>query len=314
MSPKSQKLVFLLLFIQLCLAPAGLARGRSPSVQAETRFVEAEGVRYAYRSFGKSSRVPLVLMIRYRANMDDWDPAFLDALAKERTVIIVNQSGVSSSSGQVPTTIPGMAADVAKFIRALGFDSVDVLGWSMAGFTAQAITIDHPELVRRVILVGTGPAASDRTPPPGEGVFDVALKDTREDGQTTYSDADRQYLFFADHPRSLQLAEQSFTRIDRARRPDEPVTSPEVREAQTQAIQHWWFDSSNGYFDQLKTIRQPTLILNGDRDVFFTVTASDILYSEISTSQIAIFPMTGHGPQHQYPEEVAKMIDEFLDD
>ncbi len=285
----------------------------SASGLAETQFVRAGDTRYAYRKFGKSSEVPLVMLIRYRANMDDWDPAFLDALAKERTVIIFNQAGVASSTGTTPDTIGGMAADVAQFSQAMGYRKVDVLGWSMAGFTAQAIAIDHPNLVRRVIMIGTGPAASDRTPPPREGVFDVATKATRSDGKTTYSDDDRDYLFFTGDAATAQIAQASFARIDAARRANEPVTDTAVQEAQTAAILNFWLEPDNGYFDKLRTIQAPAFIINGDRDAFFTVAASEILYTEIPRSRLAIFPMAGHGPQHQHPEMVADMINEFLE-
>ena len=298
----------------IALPTASIAQsGNSPSVTAQTQFVEAGDTRYAYRQFGQPSDVPLVMLIRYRANMDDWDPAFLDALAQERTVIVFNQSGVASSTGSVPDTIGGMAADVAQFAQALGYSEIDVLGWSMAGFTAQAIAIDHPDLVRRVIMVGTGPAASDQTPPPNEGVFEVATKAPRADGQTTYSDADRTYLFFTEAPETREVAQASFNRIDAARRADEPVTGEAVQAAQTAAILNFWLEPGNGYFDKLKTLQQPAFIINGDRDAFFTVTASETLYREIPNSRLAIFPMAGHGPQHQHPELIATMIDSFLD-
>lgn len=284
-----------------------------PAAKAETDYISAGDVRYAYRRFGEGDDVPLVLITRYRANMDDWDPAFLDALAAKRQVIIFNQSGIASSSGTVPPTIEGMAADVARFVEALGHDEVDVLGWSMGGFTAQAMLIDHPAIVRRAILIGTGPAASTRTPAPKEGVFDTATKAARDDGLTTYSDDDRHYLFFADHPLSRKLATLSLQRIDQVRRDDEPVTTPAVMEAQTAAIQHWWFDVQNGYFDRLGEITEPVLIINGDRDAFFTVEAQNVLFEEIPNSQLTILPAAGHGPQHQHPNDIADLISRFLD-
>lgn len=284
------------------------------SAETPTRFLEAGDVRYAYRDIAaENPGAPLLLITRYRANMDDWDPAFLDALAQERRVIVFNQSGIASSNGTVPSTIQGMAADVANFIQGMGMDEVDVLGWSMGGFTAQALVTDYPDLVRRVVLIGTGPAASDKTPGPKDGVFDVALKPTRADGQTTYADPDRAYLFFSDDPYSVSLAQASFARIDTARRPDEPVTQPAVMEAQTAAIQDYWFNPENGYFAKLSQVEEPVLIVNGDNDAFFTVSAQAVLFSELSNAQLAILPAAGHGPQHQHPEAVADVIDRFLD-
>lgn len=284
------------------------------ATETPTTFLEVGDVKYAYRDIAPDAAgPPLVMITRYRANMDDWDPAFLDALAQERRVIVFNQSGIASSSGTVPTTIQGMAADVANFIGGMGLEDADVLGWSMGGFTAQALAIDHPELVRRLILVGTGPAASDRTPGPKDGVFEVATKPSRSDGETTYADADRAYLFFADDPYSADLAEASFARIDASRRADEPVTPPAVMEAQTAAIQDFWFNPENGYFAKLSAVEEPVLIVNGDNDAFFTVSAQAVLFSQFQDAQLAILPAAGHGPQHQHPEEVAGMIDRFLD-
>lgn len=283
------------------------------AANVDTSFVDAGAVRYAYRELGEGSGAPLVMVTRYRANMDDWDPAFLDALAKDRTVIVFNQSGIASSSGVVPETIAGMAEDVARFVTVMGYNEVDLLGWSMGGFTAQVVAINHPDLVRKAILVGTGPAASSDTPGPKEGVFDVATKAARDDGVTTYADGDRAYLFFSDEPKSAALAQASFQRIDSARRDNEPVTGQEVMAAQTAAIQDFWFNAQNDHFAGLSRISDPVLIINGDNDAFFTVGAQDVLLSQIPDAQLAILPAAGHGPQHQYPELVAQMIGDFLE-
>ena len=190
--------------LTLPLIAALLAFSTQPSASqntatdAPTQFTSSSDTRYAYRAIGEATSAPPLLMItRYRANMDDWDPAFLDALAQDRRILVFNQSGVSSSSGEVKDTIQNMAQDLANFVKALGLEEVDVLGWSMGGFTAQVVAIDHPQIVRKVVLIGTGPAASEHTPEPRAGVFETATKPDREDGTTTYSDDDRNYLFFS---------------------------------------------------------------------------------------------------------------------
>ena len=101
-------------------------------------------------------------------------------------------------------------------------------------------------------------------------------------------------------------------RIDDARRTDEPVTSAQVKEAQTNAVQDFWFNAENGYFEKLTSITAPTLIINGDNDAFFTLRAQELLYSQVPDAQLAIFPAAGHGPQHQFPKRVARTISEFL--
>src|SRR6266850_7287721 len=129
---------------------------------APTRFVEAKGIRFAYRRFGKASGVPLVFNMHFTGTMDHWDPLVTDGFAKDREVILFDNAGVSSSSGEVPTSVEGMAANAVAFIRALGLSQVDVLGFSLGGLVAQELTLAAPELVRRLILVGTGPRSGDR--------------------------------------------------------------------------------------------------------------------------------------------------------
>src|SRR5256886_7689040 len=124
---------------------------------APTQFVEANSIRFAYRRFGKTGGVPLVFSQHYIGTMDYWDPTVTDGLARDREVILFNNAGVSSSSGEVPTTFEQMGANAVAFIKALGLKQVDVLGFSIGGMVAQEITLQAPNLVRKLILVGTGP-------------------------------------------------------------------------------------------------------------------------------------------------------------
>src|ERR1700731_1672069 len=124
---------------------------------ATTQFVEAKGIRFAYRRFGKTGSVPRVFNIHFTGAMDHWDPAVTDGFAKDREVILFDNAGISSSSGAVPTSIEAMAADAAAFIKALGVTQVDVLGFSLGGLVVQTLAIAEPKLVRRAVLVGTGP-------------------------------------------------------------------------------------------------------------------------------------------------------------
>ena len=141
---------------------------------APTQFVEANGIRFAYRRFGKAGGVPLVFNQHFTGTMDHWDPAETDGLAQEREVILFNNAGVSSSSGEVPTTFEEMGANAVAFIKALGLKQVDVLGFSIGGFVAQEITLQAPELVRRLVLLGTGPRSGEGMlggTPEGNSIF-----------------------------------------------------------------------------------------------------------------------------------------------
>src|SRR6266852_6866673 len=128
---------------------------------APTQFVDAAGVRFAYRRFGKSGGVPLVFNIHFTGTMDHWDPAVTDGFAKDREVILFDNAGISSSSGEVPNSIEEMAADAAAFIKALGLTEVDVLGFSLGGLVARELALAEPALVRRLILLGTGPRSGE---------------------------------------------------------------------------------------------------------------------------------------------------------
>ena len=124
---------------------------------APTQFVEANGIRFAYRRFGKPDGVPLVFNMHYIGSMDYWDPVVTDGLARSREVVLFDNAGVSSSSGEVPTTFEQMGANAVAFTRALGLKKADVLGFSIGGMVAQEIVLQAPDLVRRLILDGTGP-------------------------------------------------------------------------------------------------------------------------------------------------------------
>jgi pimeloyl-ACP methyl ester carboxylesterase len=148
---------------------------------APTQFVEADGIRFAYRRFGKSGGVPLVFNQHFTGTMDHWDPAVTDGFAKDREVILFNNAGVSSSSGEVPTSVEEMGRNAAAFIKAHGPARIDVLGFSIGGFIAQTLAIAEPKLVRRVVLVGTGPRGGEgmaTTGIPGEGakIFGATYK------------------------------------------------------------------------------------------------------------------------------------------
>lgn len=124
---------------------------------APTQYVEANGIRFAYRRFGKASGVPIVFNQHYTGTMDYWDPAVTDGLARDREVILFNNAGVSSSSGEIPTTFEQMGANAVAFSRALRLNKADVLGFSIGGMVAQEIALQAPDFVRKLILVGTGP-------------------------------------------------------------------------------------------------------------------------------------------------------------
>jgi pimeloyl-ACP methyl ester carboxylesterase len=148
-------------------------------VTAPTQFVEANGIRFAHRRFGQEGGTPLLFMQHFRGGMDHWDPAVTDGFAENRPVILFDNAGVASSSGETPDTIDAMAEHAADFVAALGLSRIDLLGFSIGGYIAQTLTIRHPELIRRLILVGTGPRA---------GVFHRSIMENIRYGRPTATD------------------------------------------------------------------------------------------------------------------------------
>src|SRR6202035_1365474 len=170
---------------------------------APTQFVEANGIRFAYRRFGNPAGVPLVFNQHFTGTLDHWDPAVTDGFAEDREVILFNNAGVSSSSGEVPTTIEKMGANAVAFITALELAKVDVLGFSIGGFVAQEIALQEPDLVRRLVLVGTGPRG-------GQGMATLTPEAQQIFG-VTYYDPDRLWLpVFFTPSESSQAAGREF--------------------------------------------------------------------------------------------------------
>ncbi len=268
-----------------------------------TQFVEANGIRFAYRRFGKSGGVPLVLNQHFTGTMDHWDPAVTNGFAKDREVILFNNAGVSSSSGEVPTSIEEMAANAIAFIRALGLSKIDVLGFSIGGFVAQEIAGHASSLVRKLILVGTGPRG-------GEGMASLTPEAQQIFG-ATYEEPD--HLWLAVHftrSEASQAAGRDFLKRFRLRKENrDPEVNEKVALAQLEALGKWGIQFKRSY---LKSIRQPTLIVNGGKDVIIYSVNSFILQQNLPNAQLILYPDANHGSQYQYPELFVRHVSMFL--
>ena len=270
-----------------------------------TQFVEVNGIRFAYRRFGKAGGVPLVFNIHFTGTMDHWDPAVTDGFAKDREVILFDNAGISSSSGEVPTSIDEMAADAAAFVKALGLTEIDVLGFSMGGLIAQTLAIAEPKLVRRVVLVGTGPRS-------GEGMATLT-PEAQDIFGATYEEPDHLWLrvHFTPSERS-QAAGRDFLKRFRLRREGrDPDVSEKVAPAQLEALEKWGAPRDNPY-EYLKKLTQPTLIVNGGADVIIYTVNSFILQQNIPNAQLILYPDANHGSQYQYPELFVRHVSMFL--
>jgi pimeloyl-ACP methyl ester carboxylesterase len=272
---------------------------------APTQYVEASGIRFAYRRFGKSGGVPLVFNIHFTGTMDHWDPAVTDGVARDREVILFNNAGISSTSGEVPESIEEMAANAAAFIRALGLLQVDVLGFSMGGLIAQTLALAEPQLVRRLILVGTGPRS-------GEGMASLT-PEAQDIFGASYAEPDHLWLRVHFSPsETSQAAGRKFLQRFRTRTVDrDPEANEKVAPAQLAALARWGASRENPY-DYLHALPQPTLVVNGDNDVIIYSINSWILQQNIPDAQLIIYPDANHGSLYQYPERFVTHVAQFL--
>jgi pimeloyl-ACP methyl ester carboxylesterase len=277
-------------------------------VTAPTRHVEANGIRYAYRRFGEPTGTPLVLMQHFRGGMDHWDPAVTDGFAATRPVILFDNAGVAGSSGKTPETIDAMADHAADFIKALTLAEVDVLGFSIGGYVAQALALRNPGLVRRLMLVGTAPRGGEPATDPKYPEYARSTDpSTGESALEAFL-----YLFFGPSPESQAAGRAFWERRHRRTVDVDPPSSPQTMAAQIAAISEWREPRGERYAE-LAAIKAPTLVVNGKRDIMVPTVNSFILSQNIPNAQLIIYPDSGHGSLFQFPELFVAHGRMFLD-
>jgi pimeloyl-ACP methyl ester carboxylesterase len=270
--------------------------------EAPTKTVTAGGTTYAYRELGPKGGIPVVFFVHLAATLDNWDPRIVDPIAKTRHVIAFDNAGVGASSGVVPGTIEEAADDAYAFITALGFDRIDVFSFSMGGMIAQDLVVKHPELVRKLVLTGTGPRGG---------------KDMDKVVGVTYGDMLRsviarsdpkEFLFFNRDEMGKKAGKAFVERLkERTTDRDKPISTKTFR-TQLKAIQRFGRSAPS----DLSKITQPTLIANGDNDRMVPSVLSHDLHSRIAGSELIIYPNSGHGGIFQYWEKFAPVAAAFL--
>jgi pimeloyl-ACP methyl ester carboxylesterase len=282
-------------------APTGAALNTAWQ-NAPTHTVNAGGVEFAYRQLGPSTGVPVVFLTHLAAVLDNWDPRVVDGIAAKHRVITFDNRGVGASSGATPAAIEEMARDAVTFIRALGLDQVDLFGFSLGGMIAQVIAQQQPQLVRRMILAGTGPAG-------GEGIDKVT--------RITYLDTARgllirqdpkQFLFFTKTPNGRRAGKEFLTRLEERINDRDKAISVRSFRAQLKAIHRWGQQKPA----DLASIHQPVLVMNGDSDKMVPTNNTIDLDRRLPNSQLVIYPDAGHGGVFQFSEDFIKRALEFL--
>jgi pimeloyl-ACP methyl ester carboxylesterase len=269
---------------------------------APTQTINAGDVRFAYRQLGPSTGVPVVVLTHLAAVLDNWDPRVVDGIAAKHRVIAFDNRDVGASSGSTPTTIEEMARDAVTFIRALGFDQVDLFGFSMGGMIAQVIAQQEPQLVRKMILAGTGPAG-------GEGIEKVArisYLDTAR-GLLTRQDP-KQFLFFTRTPNGRRAGKEFLARLEERTDDRDKAISVRSFRAQLKAIHRWGQQEPA----DLASLRQPVLVLNGESDKMVPSKNTVDLGRRLPNSRLVIYPDAGHGGVFQFHEDFVKRALEFL--
>jgi pimeloyl-ACP methyl ester carboxylesterase len=272
---------------------------------APTRFVDANGVRYAYRRFGDGPALPLICLQHFRGGLDNWDPQVTDGLAEGRSVILFNNAGVASSGGDPADTIEGMALHVVAFVEALGLDRFDLLGFSTGGFVAQQLVHDRPDLVRRLILAGTGPQG-------GEGMLVYSPPAYSHATREVPVQEDFLYLFFSPTETS-QAASKAFYVRRHARADQDSPTSLRAMAAQAKAISAWGAAPEHGRYSRLKEVHHPVLVVNGRTDIMVPTINSYILQQHLPNAELILYPDAGHGAIFQYPDMFVRDARQFLD-
>ena len=276
------------------------------STTAPTQFLRGKTETYAYRRVGGGIRRPLICLQHFTGTLDNWDPAVADPLGSDREVILFDSTGVGRSTGKVPTTVAGMVMHALDFLDAMCLVSCDVLGFSLGGMVAQQMALERPSIINRMILVGTAPRGGEdimhlEKPSLAQHLSNPSLK-----GYEVL-----QKIFFAPTSSSQAAGGAFLERL--AQRTDDLDTpsGPEVIAGQMAAFREWE-QPNGGHHDDLKNVRQPTLVVNGVHDEMIPVSNSYRLSEKLPNAMLLVYPDSGHGSLFQFHESFTGQAAAFL--
>ncbi|TWB53132.1 pimeloyl-ACP methyl ester carboxylesterase [Rhizobium sp. ERR 922] len=268
---------------------------------ASTKYLEAGGIRFAYRRLGPDAGTPLILLQHFTGTMDSWDPAVVNALAVDRPIIVFDNAGVGASSGIVPDNVEQQSTDAESFIASLGFGEVDLLGFSLGGFLAQIMASRSRIKVRKMIIAGSAPRGGE------EHLLEVVEEAFAKNARDV-----RLPLFFTLSKES-QKAGEAFVDRALARTNDrDPDSGEDVSEPQAKSIIAWCAEQDEDHA-LLKAIKQPTLIVHGSDDTMFPSINAYEMFKAMINATLILYPDSGHGALFQYPHTFVAHVKTFLD-
>lgn len=269
---------------------------------APTKTIDVNGTSFAYREIGEQSGVPVIFLHHLTAVLDDWDPRVVDGIAAKHKVIAFDNRGVGASGGETPASVEDMARDAIAFIRALGLSKVDLMGFSLGGFVAQAILQQQPDLVRKVIIAGSSPAG-------GEGISNMGavLQDAFAKAGAAGKHP-KNFLFFSQTANGQAAADAFLGRLSERKADRDTAVSNATVGAQLTAIHAW----GQGEPSKLNAIQHPVLVVNGDDDVMAPTVNSFELARRLPNAQLSIFPDAGHGGIFQYHDVFVEQALDFF--
>jgi pimeloyl-ACP methyl ester carboxylesterase len=271
-----------------------------------TRRVTAHnGIEYAYRELGEGD-VPLVLLQHFRGNLDNWDPALVDALGADRRVVVFDNVGVGATTGITPSTVEAMAHDAIAFLEAMGFQMADLLGFSIGSFVAQEIALIRPDLLRRVVLASSAPQGAAGMH--GWAPEVIAAIGGPEPNPQGYVD-----VFFAQTPTSSEAGLQAAQRVFGRTTNRDAATTWQTRQAQYDAICAWGIPN-HALLERVAAIDLPVFVANGDSDPMILPRYSHLLAGLLPDVRITIYPGSAHGFLFQHHDRFAADVHAFLED
>jgi pimeloyl-ACP methyl ester carboxylesterase len=278
----------------------------SEYLAAPNRVVSAaNGIDYAYRQVGEGTPA-LVLLQHFRGNLDNWDPALVDALARDRRVVTFDNAGVGGSTGTTPSTIAQMARDAIAFLEALELGAVDLLGFSIGSFVAQEIALLRPAVVRRLVLASSAPrGAAGMHGWASEVIGAVGAPAPNPDGYLG--------VFFTRSAASRQAGVDTLGRLSARRDDRDKQTTWQTRQAQYDAVCDWGIPD-HGQLQRVSAIGMPAFVANGDSDPMILPHLSYLLAGLIAHARVKIYPDAAHGFLFQHHAEFARDVDAFLTD